>query len=281
MLRLYGQCIRLNSPALLLTIAALALLAACGSRDDDTPASEGAVPNVVALVQSRPPDQAIDVVFIAEEAYGDMADIEDRLAFLNDLGPLVADGFWENQLIANNQTLFNFWYMTQTGLIPPGVDQPCVHAEWPDLDQAVFADVFVLIHAEKMRDCALGKKVTSEPESYRTVVHEVSHAAFGLPDEYAEARYWNIPPIFYPSEQECVGDAINSSWRDCVPIPDHNGVLWWRSENGHCDIMRCPGIEVLEFGPADWLVVRNILEGLGAGPANPPTIFAPDIWSAP
>ena len=264
-----------------ISLCAILLVVACGPNGDDD-GGDQSVPEVVALLQSQTPDRAIDVVFVAEEEYGDLTDIENRLNFLDDLGPLISDGFWENEGISGNHQLFNFWYLIATADLPTGAMKPCITAEWPDLTVAAFADVYILVHAEEMRDCRSGRKATTEPNSYRTVVHEFSHAAFGLPDEYNGAgRYWSSPPVIYEFEEDCRGDPFNSDWRDCATLTERDGDVWWRSEGSHCDIMRCPGAEVFEYGPGDWITVRAMLAALGAGPVLDPTTYAPDSWDAP
>ena len=62
----------------------------------------------------------------------------------------------------------------------------CPNVTWPgevDTDGA-FADLVLLLHTNTLRDCRWGRKATSEPTSYRTVVHESTHALFNIPDEY-------------------------------------------------------------------------------------------------
>jgi hypothetical protein len=259
----------------------IALLGACGPADDDDDTGQG-VPAVAALVQSASPQQAIDIVFVAEDDYGDLADPDDRQAFLDDVGALVTDGFWENQGIAYNHPRFNFWYLLETADLPVGAVKPCVTAAWPDLSVAAFADVFILVHAEEMRDCRSGIRATTEPGSFRTVVHEASHAVFGLPDEYDGAgRYWFTPPVMYASQEQCASDPGNGDWRDCQPLTTGDGEVWWRSEGTRDDIMRSAGDQVHEYGPGDWIVVRELLTALGGGPVFDPDTYAPDAWSAP
>jgi hypothetical protein len=256
-------------------------LVACGPPDDDDDTGQ-TVPDVAALVNSGSPDRAIDIVFIAEDDYGDLAEEESRQAFLDDVGELIANGFWQNQGFAYNHALFNFWYLLDTGDLPVGAVKPCRTADWPDLSPAAFADIFILVHAEEMRDCRSGNRATTEPGSFRTVVHESGHAAFGLPDEYDGAgRYWFAPPLMYGSQEQCASDPGNSAWRDCVPLTSEDGDTWWRSEGPRDDIMRSAGDEVYEFGPGDWVIVRELLTALGAGPVSEPDTFAPDSWSDP
>lgn len=257
------------------------LIAACGPDGGDDDAGQG-VPGVAAVVQSASPQHAIDIVFVAEDEYGDMTDPDDRQAFLDDIEPLITEGFWENQGIAYNHARFNFWYLLETADLPVGAVKPCITAEWPDLSPVAFADVFILLHSEPMRDCRSGIRATTEPGSFRTVVHEASHAVFGLPDEYNSAgRYWFTPPVIYGSEGQCNSDPGNGGWRDCQPLTTEDGDVWWRSEGTTDDIMRSAGDEVYEYGPGDWIVVRELLTALGAGPVNEPDTFAPDSWSAP
>lgn len=235
---------------------------------------------VFSGVVGRPSSDAIDVVFVPDDGYGDMSNVSNRQTFLDDVSEMINQGFWKTQAITFNFFLFNFWYMTESGDVQPGTGI-CPSVTWPDLTDAAFAEVIVLLHTNTLRDCAWGNRVTSEPTSYRTVVHEASHAAFGLPDEYCcDGGYWLIPPILYSSETACNSDPDNAAWRNCQSFTSSGGMVWWRSEDNNCDIMACGGSIVLEYGPADWFIVEGVLSAL---PNNSigvitPSVFAPSEW---
>lgn len=238
---------------------------------------------VFAAAVGRPPSEAIDVVFVPDNDYGDMSVVASRQDFLDDVSGMINDGFRKNQALVFNFLAINFWFMTATGDVQPG-SGICPSVTWPDLTDAAFAEVIVLLHPNDLRDCASGNKVTSEPDSFRTVVHEASHAAFGLPDEYCcDGGYWAVQPVLYTSELACTSDAANASWRDCQSFTSSGGTTWWRSEDTDCDMMACGGPagdwqRVLEYGRADWVVVEGVLGGLPGATVATSSVFAPDEW---
>lgn len=268
---------------LLLALAALGLAAlAC-----DVTLSATVTPSftsgttVFSAIRWRDPNDAIDVVFIPDDGYGDMSVQANRQAFLDDVADMIDTGFYQNNAIAQNLTLFNFWFMTASGDVQPGAGI-CPAVTWPNLADAAFAEVIVLLHTNVLRDCAWGNQVTSEPTSYRTVVHEASHAAFSLPDEYCcDGGYWNVPPVLYTTQAACTGDPVNAAWQNCQSFNASNGNTWWRSEDATVDIMSAGGAVVLEYGQADWVIMQGVLAGLGPAPVNNPTVFAPNAWDWP
>lgn len=247
---------------------------------DDNPVSSGN--EVYELLRWRSPDEAIDVVFAPDEDYGDLTNDTNRQDFLDDIADLIDSGFWQNNGLASNIAAVNFWFMIDTGDVAEG-EGICPDVTWPDLTNANFAEVIVLVHPNSLRDCRWGNKVTTEPFSYRTVVHEFSHAAFNLPDEYCcDGGYWNVSPVMYGSNSACTSDAANSAWRDCQQLSSGSDTVnRWRSEGANGDIMRNSGSTVWEYGPADWVVVENVLNGLAGLSVQTPEVFAPDNWDWP
>jgi hypothetical protein len=240
--------------------------------------------DVYELINQASPDQAIDVVFFPDDDYGDMSILANRQAFIDDISELINNGYYQNNAIYENTLYYNFWYMTLSGdVAAPANPSDCPIVTWPNTNQAAFAEVIMLLHPNQLRDCAWGNKVTSEPSSYRTVVHETSHAAFNLPDEYCcDGGYWSISPILYSNEAACLNDAANAAWRDCDSFTETGGRVWWRSENTDCDIMSCSVDQIVyEYGQGDWVVVRNVLDGLSASIVNDPIVLAPASWDSP
>ena len=237
---------------------------------------------VFSAIRFGDPDKSIDVVFVPDDDYGDMSNLTNRQAFLDDVSNMIDQGFYQNNAIANNLLFFNFWFMTESGDVQPGTGI-CPSVTWPDLTDAAFAEVIVMLHSNPLRDCAWGNRVTSEPTSYRTVVHEASHAAIGLPDEYCcDGGYWELPPVLYSSETDCTSDPVNAAWRDCESFTADNGTVWWRSEDDNPDIMTCGGSIVCEYGPADWVIFEGVLAGLASTwSITDPDVFAPDPWDWP
>lgn len=268
----------------LITIFVVLVLAITACDNNGETPTPGIGTDVFAIYYVKDIDQAIDVVFAPDNDYGDMSDAVNMQTFLDDVNELINEGFWQNNVLANNLHLFNFWYMTRSGDAQQNDDpDDCPIVTWPDWTGAHFAEVKVLVHPNSLRDCRWGSKTTTEPGSYRTVVHEASHAAFNLPDEYCcDGGYWNLPPILYDSEATCENDPVNATWRDCQSITStKDGKVWWRSEDTIVDIMSSNYSTVWEYGPADWVAVRDVLSALPGASVNDPDVFAPDPWDWP
>jgi hypothetical protein len=252
------------------------------AREDDEPREPGSTVFTILELQ-RDLDRALNIVFVPDNSYGDMSELSNRQDFLDDLSDVIDTGFWQNQALVRNVHLTNYYYMTASGTVAePPAGTICPTTTWPaEIDtDAAFADMVLLIHANELRDCRWGRKATSEPTSFRTVVHESSHALFNLPDEYCcDGGYREIKPVLYDTQNECTTDPVNVAWRNCVSFTAGSGAIWWRSEDSTLDIMSTAGTVVLEFGDADWVVVENVLDDLGTPTA--PTVFAPDNWDRP
>jgi hypothetical protein len=263
-----------------LIILALIVLGATSCEVKIRPPSEEGT--VFAAIQWHDPDQAIDVVFIPDDDYGDLSVEANLQDFLDDVANLIDEGYWQNCALAYNLGGFNFWFMTLTGDVRPPAEGICPDVDWPDLDDVAFAEVKVLIHPNELRDCSFAEGTTTEPSGYRTVVHESTHAAFVMPDEYCcDGGYWELPPILYDTADDCNDDAQNADWRDCECFTDNSGEDWCRSEDSISDIMSRGGATVWEYGPADWVIVGDVLGGLGLGAPAEPEVFAPDAWDWP
>lgn len=277
--RLWG-----NAALLLLLVIAADSCPSFTANPSDQPIASGSTVYQLIQLQSDV-DKALNVVFVPDSGYGDMAVLTNRQTFLDALEGLVGSGYWQNEVWVRNVHLTNFFYMNVTGTVaapPAGVICPTV--TWPaqaDTD-AAFADVLILVHTNVnvSRDCRSGRKASSRATKFRTVVHESSHAAFNLPDEYCcDGGYRELKPVMYDTQAECTSDLANAAWRNCVSFTATNGTVWWRSEDTTACIMQSGGTVVVEYGPADWVVVENVLDDLGA--PNAPTVFAPTAWDRP
>jgi len=251
------------------------------ARESDRPITTGST--VFQFVQlQRDLDRALNIVFVPDTSYGDMAVLANRQSFLDDLGDVVDTGYWQNNMFVRNVHLTNFFYMTVAGTVTAPTTGICPVATWPTQvsTDAAFADLVLLIHTNTLRDCRWGRRATTEPTSFNTVVHESSHALFNLPDEYCcDGGYREVKPVLYDTSSECTTDPDNASWRDCISYTAGSGANWWRSEDSDVDVMSAGGATVLEHGRADWFVVENVLDDLGT--PETPTVFAPDAWNRP
>lgn len=265
-----------------LIVLILVMAITTGSCEISIPADDPPTDTTVfGVLVWRTQDRNIDVVFVPDDDYGDLSNVDNRQVFLDDVANLIDEGFWQNNGLARNLALFNFWYMTATGNAAPG-SGICPNLTFPDLTDAAFAEVILLVHPNELRDCRFGNRASTEPTSFRTVVHESSHAIFNMPDEYCcDGGYRDMPPMLYTSSAACTGDALNAAWRDCVSFTANNGTVWWRSEDSTDDLMSAGGAVVLEYGQADWVIARNRLSGLPGAVVSDPSVFAPGTWDWP
>jgi len=251
------------------------------ARESDAPIASGSTVFQFFQLQSNM-DRALNIVFVPDTSYGSMATLANRQNFLDDIADVVDTGYWQNQVFVRNVHLTNFFYMTAAGSAAAPTSGICPSVTWPAQvsTDAAFADLVLLIHTNELRDCRSGNRATTEPTSFRTVVHESSHALFNLPDEYCcDGGYREVKPVLYDTSSECTTDAANAGWRDCVSFTANSGSNWWRSEDSDTDIMSGTGSVVLEMGQADWAVARNVFDDFGT--PGVPTVFAPDPWDRP
>jgi hypothetical protein len=251
--------------------------------------------DLYALVYLFPPDEAIDIVFVPDDDYGDMAVPAEREGFLDAAVQIIQSGFWKNFVYFENLFRVNYWYVIGTGDVQPPLSGICPRVTWPDLSDAPFVEMVVLLHPNYLRDCAWGNRVTAWASRSDVIVHESGHAVFKLPDEYCcDGGYWEHHPILYRTEAACESDTITgagggggfyedeieigTSWKNCDSFVDVRGVTWWRSEDLYYDIMR-GGVD--EFGPADLWRVDQLLrlylnQAVAVIPPSPP--YGPTPW---
>lgn len=264
--------------------------------DDDEPISGDTVYELFAIQPDM--DRAFNIVFVPDASYGNLDVLANRQAFVDDLTDIVESGYWQIQGYYFNLAYYNYYYMTESGSVverPPDSEGNfrCPTVTWPpELDtDAAFGDAFLLIHTNDLRDCAnpASGRATAEPTSFRTVVHETSHAIFGLPDEYCcDGGYSSTPPVMYSSQSACTSDADNAAWRNCTSLTSsRDSSVWWRSEGDvtNSAIMISAGSVVREFGPGDWALVDAAYQSLpgscGPGCTGDPTVIAPANWNRP
>lgn len=240
---------------------------------------------VFAAIYWRSSENAIDVVFVPDSGYGDLGNTTNRQNFYDDVADLIDEGFYQNNMVYSNLSLFNFWYMHTTGTAAPPSSGICPVITWPNLTDAAFAEMVVIVHRNAaIRDCGGGGRASARAGGGREwiVVHEGGHAAFGLPDEYCcDGGYGHQPPILYNSSNSCNNDAANTAWRNCQSFTSDSGTDWWRSEDSTLDLMSGGGPPVLEVGQADWVIIRQVLDALPSVAVNDPAVFAPNAWDWP
>jgi hypothetical protein len=227
----------------------------------------------------------LNIVFVPDTSYGDLTVQANLQRFYDDIEEVIEEGYWQNNAYWVNFPRFNYYYMTVAGSAAAPTTGICPTVTWPAqvATDAAFANLVLLLHPNPLRDCRWGNRATTEPTSFRTVVHESSHALFNLPDEYCcDGGYRVLAPVMYNSSNSCNADAANAAWRNCTSFvaTSGTGATWWRSEDGTTDIMSGSGDIVLEAGQADWAVMSGVFAGLGR-PATTPSVFAPAAWNRP
>ncbi len=261
--------------------------------EDDDPVAGSSIYELFVI--QRDMDDAFNILFVPDASYGDLSDLSNRQAFVDDLTNAIENSYWQNQGYYFNLGRYNYYYSLDPGSVverSPDADGNfrCPTVTWPTSinTDGAFADATILIHTNELRDCATPStgRATAEPTSYRTIVHETSHALFGLPDEYCcDSSYSANEPVLYDSEAACLSDPVTAAWRNCVSFTSaRNGSVWWRSEGDITSsaIMLSAGNTVWEFGPADWEIMEEAyLSFPGASSAGTPTVFAPDNWDRP
>jgi hypothetical protein len=224
----------------------------------------------------------LNIVFVPDTSYGDLTVQANLQHFYDDIEEVIEEGYWQNNAYWVNIGRFNYYYMTAGGSAAPPTTGICPTVTWPAqvATDAAFADLVLLLHPNDLRDCRWGNRATTEPTSFRTVVHESSHALFNLPDEYCcDGGYFAVAPVLYTSSNNCNGDAANAAWRNCTSFTADSGTTWWRSEDNTVDIMQGTGSIVLEAGQGDWAVMNGVLSALGS--TGTPSVFAPAAWNRP
>ncbi len=261
--------------------------------EDDEPVFGSSVYELFAIQRNM--DNAFNILFVPDASYGDLSNLVNRQAFVDDLTNAIENSYWQNQGYYFNLGRYNYYYSLDSGSVVANTPDSegnfrCPTVTWPGSinTDGAFADATLLIHSNVLRDCAnpSSGRATSEPTSYRTITHETSHALFGLPDEYCcDSNYSTNTPVLYATEAACEGDATNAAWRNCVSfVSARDGNDWWRSEGDITDdaIMLSGGDTVWEFGPADWVIMRDAyLSFPGASSAGTPSIYAPNNWDRP
>ena len=266
-------------------IVVFLLLTACVSTTVDEAEAPVSGTTIYELFALQPDlGAAFNVVFYADESYGDLTNLEEREAFVEEVAALVENSFWENEVYYQNLARINYFYSTDTGSITEG--DPCPDVEYPAsrFSDGAFADLSMLIHTENLRDCASPGSgwASSTADNYTVAPHEAAHVFFGLVDEYCcNAPYFEIPPVMYATEDDCEDDVDNLAWRECVErVSTYDSSVGWRSEGDiHNAIMIGSGIEIWEFGPADWVLIEAAFQLKSGGiPPIAPTVVAPDDW---
>jgi hypothetical protein len=249
-------------------------------------------------------DHSIDVLFLPDQEYGDLTQAANFTQFWNDAVNLVINGFYHNNLIASNITLFHFWLSSATGAtvtIPANKGGACAWNVQSIPYTPTWADSELILHKGDCRDFTQGKFSSVQAGLFGVAVHEFAHSsqAFRLPDEYSaptfDGGYFSDPPEMYVSAMGdlCNTDPANSAWRPaqgCASwtpkstVANCAGCLVWDSEDASHTLMATYSPTVaLQFGPANWAIIQNTLAKVAPSgvPLVPPSVFSPSDWTPP
>jgi hypothetical protein len=92
-----------------LLVSSLLVAGACTPATPTGPPPQSFGTSVFAAVAARHPNEAIDVVLVPDDDYGDMNDLTARQAFLDQVAVLIQSGFEMNQAWSLNADEVNYW----------------------------------------------------------------------------------------------------------------------------------------------------------------------------
>ena len=224
---------------------------------------------VYAALPNLPPGQALDIVFAPADDIGDLGTQAARRGFRDRLRTLIEAGILKNNVFESNRALFNFWYTLRAVRLDhkpacAGIDR------WDFAGLAFKPDAILILHAsQRVDDCAVESIGTAEIGQPGSVLHELGHALFHLPDEYWPEGVYDIGLVLQTDLEGCreaVGSADYAgacaelqSCRKGVPDPGPVTTLtpYYLVQGCRQSVMSSAGYRVLDHGPADW---RQIYE---------------------
>lgn len=229
-------------------------------------------------------DRAFDILFVGDAGYSDDA-------FLTDVRTAIEDGFGRSEALALNMHLLNFWFTHARAAV--GSSCPFGVA-LPDVAHTTRAEVVIVLHRSPMHDCAWGNRyATANVRSDggpSFLIHEFSHAAFGLPDEYCcSGGYWPAPRAMYAEDEapdptpEAASSSDGSAWHPLQYIEASKnaasgaGRTWVRPELSDNVMYTVVEGAVLPYGRANWEVAASRLEALPGSTVASPTSFATPV----
>lgn len=150
------------------------------------------------------PRQAFNVLFVASQGdFGDMRDEKARKLLTLRLRSHTLQPIYDhNKVIAGMRKRLNFWLADQPAQFEAVAGQ-CPRLRLPAVYGGPLGpDAIVVVHAADADDCSFDRVSTSEVDSPGTLLHELSHSLFGMPDEYCcYGGYWHAPPMLQAAGQ--------------------------------------------------------------------------------
>jgi hypothetical protein len=229
----------------------------------------------IPVLFTGPRDNRVDLVFFGDRddytASGIPPIVGDNPDFIEDVGDVILNAYYNFEYFLANQHLFNFWIALDSA----DYEELCMFTG----GVADFADSGIVLHLDALRDCATGGRFSIEPfiGSRLTVLHETGHRPFGMADEYCcDGGYFEASPFpnLYqelnpPPGIGCGPDAPNlgRTAADCrmyndVGPPTHAGEDWFLSDPTGDDLMEDSGAhtpQAADVRRLDWFL--NLCRG--------------------
>ncbi|HEX6899379.1 MAG TPA: hypothetical protein VF789_06680 [Thermoanaerobaculia bacterium] len=179
----------------------------------------------IPILYTGPRSSRLDMVFYADrDSYTSSNDPQ----FLTDVRNAIVNSYYTEDVFLVNQDRMNYWLAEDTGRADTGCEIEAPRKSWEDAG--------IILHTDNLRDCAKNGVFSSEPNSFRTILHETGHRPFGLADEYCcDGGYFQtnpFPDLYSPvapifSLVTCAEDAVNvgRTEADCRSFVED--VPWW------------------------------------------------------
>jgi hypothetical protein len=152
---------------------------------------------------------------------------------------VIENSIYQVDTLLTQRAKINIWYSHSPAAVRVQSNQECDWSGPSGLKtQCPFADAIAILHESSCRDKTSGDTYSSEPTSSMTFVHELSHAIFGLADEYDDAP-WGcgtsystdgaLHPNIWDRRSNCQDNSLHPSacylFTPCVD--------WWTGSSGH------------------------------------------------
>lgn len=155
-----------------------------------------------------PRDKRLDIVFLKDMGYTGSDD--DFKAIVT---TMITDRLFLNEPTLSNMAFFNFYTSEKLKGDSSSPGNACGPKTLPSdfYNLCPYADAVAVVHSEEYPDCSLARVFSTEADTVRSFIHEISHAAFGLRDMYDDPQcstnYGTDNFDIYLSENACTADA--------------------------------------------------------------------------
>ena len=187
----------------------------------------------------------LDMVFYADRDSYAMGSSDP--AFLGHVRDALTKAYFTEDIYLDNQDKMNYWIALPGGKADPDCEIDAPQKSWEDTG--------IVLHTDDFRDCAPGgeRVFSTEPGSFRTILHESGHLPFGMADEYCcDGGYFQAAPfpnVYHLRDANmnvplgCADDApsVGKTAADCrswvEPIDWWFDNTWWTSDPVSDDLM--------------------------------------------